>query len=307
MSTFIETCRFCSIDAQRKQDSKGDKAHLNCPDCGEYEITGTAVATLEAIKSDEALCKIKGWIRDQNHNFSTARIDSDNIKHIASRKKPSFTERMDKLLIEVLVKDERINAEFNIEELRFCNATFTQDPDEFVALIDYLREQGFIEHPYMGPTYEITPKGFLRYEDLTRGKQSMSSSAFIAMWFDESMDDAHTDGLRKGIAGAGYDPIRIDQSEHVNKIDDEIIASINKSLFVVADFTGHRGGVYFEAGYAMGLGLPVFWTCKKTDMANLHFDIRQYNCIDWESSKELAIRLQNRIEAVIGPGPNSFE
>ena len=32
---------------------------------------------------------------------------------------------------------------------------------------------------------------------------------------------------------------------------------------VVADFTGHRGGVYFEAGFARGLGIPVVWTCHK--------------------------------------------
>jgi len=33
--------------------------------------------------------------------------------------------------------------------------------------------------------------------------------------------------------------------------------------FIVADFTGQRGGVYFEAGYALGLRKPVIWTCKR--------------------------------------------
>ena len=53
----------------------------------------------------------------------------------------------------------------------------------------------------------------------------------------------------------------------------------------------------------MGLGLPVFWACRKDDMANLHFDIRQYNCIDWENDAELEARLRRRIEAVVGHGP----
>ncbi len=91
--------------------------------------------------------------------------------------------------------------------------------------------------------------------------------------------------------------------EHINKIDDEIVSQIRKSKFLVADFTGHRGGVYFEAGFAMGLGLPVFWTCLKDDLANLHFDIRQYNCIDWIDTADLAKRLKRRIEAIIGIGP----
>ena len=38
---------------------------------------------------------------------------------------------------------------------------------------------------------------------------------------------------------------------------------IRKSKFLIADFTGQRGGVYYEAGFAYGLGLPVIWTCRK--------------------------------------------
>jgi hypothetical protein len=75
---------------------------------------------------------------------------------------------------------------------------------------------------------------------------------------------------------------------------------------VVADFTGHRGGVYYEAGYAAGRGLPIVWTCRRDDINNLHFDIRQYNCIDWTEPSELAKRLRVRIEAVLGDGPVKF-
>lgn len=32
-----------------------------------------------------------------------------------------------------------------------------------------------------------------------------------------------------------------------------MIILINSCKFVIADFTGNRGGVYFEAGYAHGL------------------------------------------------------
>ena len=47
----------------------------------------------------------------------------------------------------------------------------------------------------------------------------------------------------------------------MDKIDDEIIGEIRRSRFLVADFThgdkGARGSVYYEAGFAYGLGLPV--------------------------------------------------
>ena len=92
--------------------------------------------------------------------------------------------------------------------------------------------------------------------------------------------------------------------QHNGKIDDEIVASIRSSKFVVADYTGSRGGVYYEAGLAHGLGLPVIFTCRQEDMTNLHFDIRQYNTIDWmrEDLESARTRLKNRILATLGQG-----
>ena len=40
-------------------------------------------------------------------------------------------------------------------------------------------------------------------------------------------------------------------------------------------------------------------------MTGLHFDIRQYNTIDWDTPDELAVRLQRRIEATLGKGPRA--
>src|SRR5207248_9602760 len=111
-------------------------------------------------------------------------------------------------------------------------------------------------------------------------------------------------GLYHGIREAGYKPFRVDRHDHVNRIDDEIIAQIRRSRFLVADFTGQKQGVYFEAGFALGLARNVVWSCQKDDLRNLHFDIRQYNCIDWQNEGELAERLTLRIEAVEGRGPN---
>ena len=60
-------------------------------------------------------------------------------------------------------------------------------------------------------------------------------------------------------------------------------ARIKRSRFLVADVTGGRQGVYFEGGFAKGLGLPVIWTCSHGTDAELkkwmHFDTRQYNHI----------------------------
>ena len=119
------------------------------------------------------------------------------------------------------------------------------------------------------------------------------------MWFHKDLEDAWENGLKVALQQTGYDPIRIDRTEHNEKIDDRIIAEVRKSGLLVADFTGQRGGVYFEAGFAMGLGIPVIWTCKDTDIGNLHFDTRQYNHIAWKDVDDLKDRLINRIEATL--------
>ena len=129
------------------------------------------------------------------------------------------------------------------------------------------------------------------------------------MWFHESMDDVWLKAVKPGIEDAGYEPVRIDRKEHVNKIDDEIIAELQRARFVVADFThgddGPRGGVYYEAGFAHGKDREVVFTCEKDALQRIHFDTRQYNHIVWEAEKldEFRRRLKNRICAVVGEGP----
>jgi nucleoside 2-deoxyribosyltransferase len=119
------------------------------------------------------------------------------------------------------------------------------------------------------------------------------------MWIDKATDDAYFNGIKKAIEATGYEAVRIDLKEHNQKICDLIMSEIRHTGFLVADFTGHRHGVYFEAGFALGLGLPVIWTCRKQDIENAHFDTRQYNHILWETADELCTKLKNRVLATI--------
>lgn len=148
-------------------------------------------------------------------------------------------------------------------------------------------------------------KGWAHLASLSQGNVR-SDRGFVAMWFDPSMDKADL-AIATSIREAGYQAVRIDRHQHNNRIDDEIIAAIRQSKFVVADFTGQRGGVYFEAGFALGLGIPVIWLCRQDDLAKIHFDNRQYNFILWDGDKldDLKAALRNRIEATIGAGPGN--
>jgi hypothetical protein len=167
----------------------------------------------------------------------------------------------------------------------------------------YLESEGLVYKESSGPT-RLTPKGWAMVDDARRGTIP-SDQAFIAMAFRPCFQQLYDEGLYAGVYNSGYEPVRIDRVEHNNRIDDEIIATIRRCKFVVSDFSLNRGGIYFEAGFAMGLGRPVIWTAPEGRLKRIHFDTRQYNFIRWSSDNfpAFAQALQNRIEATIGHGP----
>jgi hypothetical protein len=184
-----------------------------------------------------------------------------------------------------------------------------QNNDEVKFFIKSLSSQGLLElNEYESEAQEasvcrLTTDG---WKELDRINQSgpVSSNAFIAMWFDKDRDPFEQ-AISAAVRAAGYLPVRVDKIEHVNHVDDEILARIRGSKFLISDFTGQRHGVYFEAGFMLGLGRPVIWVCEKKDLKNVHFDTRQYNTIDYADAEDLRTRLQFRIEAILGKGPHA--
>jgi hypothetical protein len=203
----------------------------------------------------------------------------------------------------------------------FLAATSSISSEDGAALLEFLEGEKVLEKLNTLYSFRLTSQGWRRVNELLT-VESESTTAFVAMWFSKVMDAAYLQGFHKAIEAAGYDPIRIDRKDHNNKIDDEIIAEIRRCKFVVADFTSElidqptqegettkvalaRGGVYFEAGFALGLGKPVIWCAKKAmlDASALHFDTRQFAHIPWDDPADLAKQLEQRIVATLGEGP----
>jgi len=121
----------------------------------------------------------------------------------------------------------------------------------------------------------LTPKGLLAAEAL--GVSGSGAQGFVAMSFNPSLQEVWINGFVPGIRAAGYHPVRLDDKDYVGGITDEIMSEIRRSRFVVADYTGQRHNAYFEAGFALGLGLTVIPTCHADENDKLHFDNRQLN------------------------------
>jgi nucleoside 2-deoxyribosyltransferase len=244
---------------------------------------------------------IASWLWDQNHFGSVPTIDDSNIDALLAMPQLAFLERAKRLLIHLAEQSDRLGKPLELSSPRLDAMVGTLVHADLAHIVDFCKSRGWMED-VTGGSWKVTGSGLIQADDW-RTSAVASEQAFVAMWFNPDLDAAWKDGFQKGILAAGYKALRIDNKEHANKICDEIISEIRRSRFLVSDYTGQRGGVYYEAGYASGRNLPVILTCRKSDRENLHFDIRQYNCIVWETPEELARRLQVRIEAVIGDGP----
>ena len=292
---------------------------------GRYFISRSAAAVLA--HQDEALkVKLTSWLIEQRRlGVPCPEISTYTLDEVAARHSPTVHERADALLRYLSAKSEVLGTVVSFYALdntkkpvsinELLAWTSSRQTSEVVTLAEYCSEEGWIEHRSVERTSKsgndvhklmLRPPGYARLAQLDATSTS-SMQAFVAMWFDDSMTEAYEKGIAPAIRHAGYEPLRIDGKEHNNKIDDEIIAEVRRSRFVVADFTqgtsGARGGVYYEAGFAHGLDIPVIFTCREDAIDAVHFDTRQYNHIVWSTPDELCSRLSQRISATIGDGP----
>ena len=186
---------------------------------------------------------------------------------------------------------------------------FARDAKEFSWLIITAIELGYIEPKDSQEKFQTTAppkdvrlsiKGFQRVHDLKKEGRD-SRQAFVAMSFVDELETAWRKGIKPALEATGWKPLFLKVSQHNEKIDDLIVAEIRRSGLLIADFTGHRQNVYFEAGFAMGQGIPVIWTISSKDWSEkkAHFDTRQYNYIVWDSPQDLHEKLQFRIMATL--------
>jgi hypothetical protein len=267
--------------------------------CGNFRITNDAL-----IRPADAYL-LSAFCRRARRGNDFVTISSDNVEQfIASLPNYSPPEKLDNLLQLVAEKTPGPGEYTQFDAARDYPLLIARDRNEVEYLMDELLNRGYVKGN-LDNAFALTMPGWERLEEV-RKRGPASARCFVAMWFDDSMHEAYDEAIAPAISQAGYEPLRIDRHEHVNRIDDEIIGQIKRSRFMVADFTGQRHGVYFETGLMLGLGRPVIWMCRKDELSKeggLHFDIRQFNFLAYESVAEARKRLYDRILAIQGEGP----
>ena len=332
MATRLELCPIWASNASTGKkpeasgyfDNRTNVWHVeNSPRAaGGFIIPNVLVNSELIYMSQEQKARLTTWLIDQRDQGNDQPLITNEIIELAKVKSPLAPhQRVDRLLRFIGGKTTIVGTSYDIREVDGSEYAWSESTTEgeIGYLIDYMIKKGWLDSRPL-----VTTVGFGEYEvpALVRvtvdGRSQIaeqlvnvdSSQAFVAMWFDDRMIEPFEKGIKPAIEGTGYNPFKIDEKLDVDKIDDEIIGEIRRSRFLVADFThgdkGARGGVYYEAGFAYGLGLPVVRSCRKDIIDNneLHFDVRQHYHVVWETVDELRDGLEKRIRALIGEGPN---
>ena len=129
---------------------------------------------------------------------------------------------------------------------------------------------------------------------------------FVAMMFAEETASTYENVYKPVIQSLNYSAMRIDEKQFNGSIIGEITAEITDSVALIADLTGNRGGVYYEAGIARGLQLcnhpiKLILTCKQSffDSERVHFDVSGDNIVLYANDDDLKQKLAKRLQAVL--------
>ncbi len=334
------SCLFCDVQSDWKEIDDIASYYYDCPICGRYIITRAAAddfASSGFSKKDKLAITItlrNAWERDRR-TASKKPLNLEMLRQIAEQFRPlGALDKMDYALLRLEKLSEFAGSDVRVDwqkdyPLYYCGA-----PGELRSVCEFLELTGYVTRPGDAKLLKISPDGYRRLREIAK-PNVMSRQCFVAMWFTDDMAEVYEKAIRPAIEflepeqkEPRFRAVKIDNVEHINDINDEIIAQIRRSRFMVCDLTGYRGGVYFEAGFAYGLGLEVVYTCRKdwakeeilkdskgkevkilfdgnnkevpVKKEGVHFDLAHRNRIEWEPGKldEFKAKLETRIKSL---------
>jgi hypothetical protein len=298
--TDVEKCPLCGSQAEVSEREGTDGKKVSCALCTTFHISPNAIAGMGTPGAKELLPYLICHIRQDTHSgvFSVA---SHSWREFAqSHKNTPFSQKIEKLF-DLLARrsNYQLGTPIQMDFETDWPLVDVGSRRDLEYLVEFLSNEGYVNDKKFTPKLQLTPKTWERFEKAGTGGGT-PGKCFVAMSFEESLNPAYHQGIYLAVKNdCQMDPVRIDLVRHNDNIVDKIIAEIRSSQFMVADFTGQRGGVYFEAGFAKGLGRPVIWTCREDDFKNIHFDIAQFSHIIWKDPADLRTRLADRIKATI--------
>jgi nucleoside 2-deoxyribosyltransferase len=297
----ILKCFLCANKPEAIKYDMGTSAYnVRCGLCGFYALGEFAKVSLDRDPSNEKRYALAWIVRDlspaQKQPITADALDDLVRESLAREPTPSGKAQL--LLHEIKRRSRALGFGVNFDPAREWPMMKARGLHECQAIIAALRRRCLLAEPrHLNDDQLILEwEGWEMIEPLTG---SAARTVFVAMAFRPDLDKPYEQAIKRAIEKVGLTPVRLDKEAFPEKICERILMEIHSSEFVVADFTHQRGGVYFEAGYALALRKSIIWLCREDDVENLHFDTRQYQHIVWSTEVDLAARLEERLRYLL--------
>jgi hypothetical protein len=314
-------CPICRTPNVARTAAGTNTAEIHCPRCGRFQVQ--ALAETQLMNSPPAfppqhllsgLCRNMWDILGEKPLITVdlfkSWADLDKVAKIVIPRDNDLAGKS-AYLLKYLRRHSKTIAEVVTLTPSELAVGFCSNKSELLFCLKYLSDKGQIEEEAApqrkgppgggGLAYRLTPAGWAALDTATKPAQPQ---AVVALALEKDNDPLWAVGFSSGIQAAGYTAVRIENKEYGNKITDELIVDLRRTTIVVADLTGQSPLAYFEAGLALGLGKPVFWTCEESEARDkkLWLEARQYVVTTWTRDKpeDFARRLAKRIEATLG-------
>jgi hypothetical protein len=126
--------------------------------------------------------------------------------------------------------------------------------------------------------------------------------AFIAMPMDrDDLDLVDVlDAIKEAAKRCGIHAERIDEPQTNDRITDRILESVRKAEYVIVDLTKSKPNVFYEAGYAHGIGKIPIYVARLG--SHIEFDLKDYPVIFFRNMTELKDLLEKRLRGLSKSG-----
>ncbi|HWG75494.1 MAG TPA: hypothetical protein VN660_01735 [Steroidobacteraceae bacterium] len=291
-------CWVCGGEFPEPFPHGSESVRLDCTTCGVYTISMSQY--FSSFPPEVARHRLSYWTKQhQLEGRKPPHLTSHSLPAIiAVLPDPRTHQKPDLLLLSLARLHPEPGRPFAIDAWRERSLACALDEQEMRYYLGCLSDRQHLQG-LANNQWVIRPQGWEAAARLL-DKTEASNVGFVAMAFREDMLALYREAFAPAIVKAGFEPHLANDPPHNDQIDARIVTELKRCRFLVADVTGANTGVYFEAGYALGFGRPVIWTCREgSARSDMHFDTRQYNHILWRDAAHLAEELYYRIEATI--------
>ncbi|ASA21520.1 hypothetical protein [Paenibacillus donghaensis] len=166
------------------------------------------------------------------------------------------------------------------------NLTYSPNLQELVYIIDKLRTEQLLIRE--GMTFKLTEQGWSEAAATAGGKKL--KPCVVLLPDEEELRTEWLEKLLPKIEQYGYLPRLLAHTSEKYSLE-----PIADSKLIIADVTGQSPEVYFAAGYALGLNIPVIWTVNSSDADKLWVHLKEIRPMVWDTAEELAVLLLQRL------------